>query len=59
MNAPQDAGAIEDRELCGIATVGFDPVAGAARNQRGGDAIAWHTVGLGRPLDLKPHGPGS
>ena len=40
----QGAGAIEDRELRGIAAVGFDASAGSTRNQRGRDDVTRDAV---------------
>ena len=50
VNGRECAGAIEHRELAGIAAVGFDAITGAARNQRGRDDIACNAAGRQRAL---------
>jgi hypothetical protein len=39
VNRGERAGAIQDRELAGIAAIRFDPITGATRDQGGGDDV--------------------
>jgi hypothetical protein len=47
------ARAIEHRELAGIAAVGFDPIAGATRNQRRRNHVTRHVPRGQRALQLE------
>ena len=53
VNGRQRAGAVEHRELAGVAAIGFDPVARAPRNQRRGDHVTGNPVRRERPLQLE------
>ena len=58
VNRGQRAGAIEDRELAGIAAIGLDAIAGPPRNQRRRDDVTRDAVRGQRPLQLEAAGPG-
>ena len=60
VNGGQRAGAIQHRELAGIAAIGFDAIARAARDQRRGDDVARNPVrAVSARCSSKPHGPAS
>ena len=54
----EGAGAIQDRELAGIAAIGFHPVPRTTRDQRRGDDVARDAVRDQGPLELEPAGAG-
>ena len=56
VNRGEGLGAVQHRELRGIAAIGLDPIAGAARDEGGGDEVAGHPVGAECPLELKAAG---
>jgi hypothetical protein len=59
MNAREATGATEDCQLRGIATVGFDPVAAAARNQGGAMTSHGTPSTSSARCNSNPHGPAS
>jgi hypothetical protein len=57
VNGGECAGSIENSELARIATIGLDPVAGTAGNQRRGNDLAWNRARSQCALHRKPARP--
>ena len=58
VNRGKRAGAIQDRQLAGIAAVSFDAIAGTTRNQRRGDDVTRNLVRGQGALHLEATGAG-
>jgi hypothetical protein len=56
VNGRERAGAIQHRELAGIAAVGFDPITGTAWNQRRRNDVTRHVARGQRALELEAAG---
>lgn len=54
MDRRERAGAIKDRKLGGVASIGFDAVTGATRDQRWRDDVTGNAVTRENALQLKP-----
>jgi hypothetical protein len=59
VNRRQRAGPVEDRELAGIAPIGLDPIARAARDEGRGNDVARYLSRGERALQLETTGPAS
>jgi hypothetical protein len=57
VNGGECAGAIEDGQMAGVATIGFDAVSGPSRNERRGNDVARHLPRDEKSLQLKAARP--